>query len=47
MYLHIGDRRSRRLTNVRTSPVGSKDWGLTRPPFFAERDGLGGGRCFH
>ena len=38
MYLHIGDRRSRRLTNVRTSPVGSKGWGLTRPPFFAERE---------
>jgi hypothetical protein len=42
MYLHLGDRRSERLTRVHTSRGTSfKGWGLSRPPFFAERVGVG------
>ena len=40
MYLHIGDRRSRKLTNVRnsTSPGQKRRWNLS--PFFGERVSL-------
>jgi hypothetical protein len=42
MYMHIGDRRSDRLSHVHTSRrTFCKGWGLTRPQFFSERVGVG------